>query len=75
MSISIFYFTFYLFGGCVRTQRTPPAYRRGQMRSAAGPTHCGRPPSRNGVTGPTSKGKISEGSEKERGEERERDIT
>jgi len=23
-SISIFYFTFYLFGGCVRTQRTPP---------------------------------------------------
>ena len=21
-----FYFTFYLFGGCVRTQRTPPAY-------------------------------------------------
>jgi len=22
-SISIFYFTFYLFGGCVRTQRTP----------------------------------------------------
>jgi len=25
-SISIFYFTFYLFGGCVHTQRTPPAY-------------------------------------------------
>jgi len=26
-SISIFYFTFYLLGGgCVRTQRTPPAY-------------------------------------------------
>ena len=25
-SISIFYFTFYLFGGCVRTQRTPPAH-------------------------------------------------
>jgi len=25
--ISIFYFTFYLFGGgCVRTQRTPPSY-------------------------------------------------
>ena len=23
-SISIFYFTFYLFGGCVRTQRTLP---------------------------------------------------
>ena len=22
-SISIFYFTFYLFGGCIRTQRTP----------------------------------------------------
>ena len=28
-NISIFYFKFYLFGGCVRTQRTPAAYGPG----------------------------------------------
>jgi len=38
MSMSIFLFYILLIWGCVRT---PPAYRRGQMRSAAGPTHCG----------------------------------
>ena len=32
MRISIFYFTFYLFGECVRTQRTYPAYGPGCPR-------------------------------------------
>ena len=32
-SISIFYFTFYLFGGCVRTQRTPSTYGPGLAKN------------------------------------------
>jgi len=37
-SISIFYFPFYLFGGCVRTQRTPLPTAWGVRLSSLGVT-------------------------------------